>query len=131
MNDFNPDIFIINGKGDADTETHASVAVTAKVGQKILIRYIQAGYIPQKITFNGVSSGLGAVKVIAEDGRPLLTAETLTGETGQATTTLTSAERKEFYVTPTKAGKYLVKIEFLHWIKGTVVGTIQTYINVS
>ena len=131
LNDFNPDIFIINGKGDADTETHASVAVTARVGQKILIRYIHAGYIPQRVTFNGVSSGLGPVTVIAEDGRPLITAEILSNSGGMSTTTMTPAERKEFYVIPTAAGKYLVKIEFLHWIRGTVVGIIQTYINVS
>ena len=133
LNDFNPDIFIINGKGDADTETHASVAVSARVGQKILIRYIQAGYIPQKITFSGVSttSGLGAVTIIAEDGRPLLKAETLPISGGQSSNVMTSAERKEFYIIPKTAGKYLVKIEFLHWIRGTVVGTIQTYINVT
>ena len=131
LNDFNPDIFIINGKGDADTETHPSVAVKAQVGQRILIRYIHAGYIPQRVTFEGVNSGLGPVQVIAEDGRPLITAEVLSTTGGNATDTMTSAERKEFYVTPIAPGNYKVTVEFLHWIRGTVLGTISTYINVA
>lgn len=132
LNDFNPDIFIINGKGDADTETHPSVAVTAKVGQRILIRYIQAGYVPHRVSFEGVDAGLGPVKTIAEDGRPLPTAETMPTSGGIAyPPIITSAERRDFYIVPTKAGSYRVRIEFLHWIRGTVLGTIETRIKVT
>ena len=131
LHDFNPDVFIINGKGDADTPTHSSVAITARVNQKILIRYIQAGYVPHRVTFEGVSAGLGSVQVIGEDGRGLKTAEVLSGPQGKAETMLTSAERKDFYVIPQKAGKYRVQIEFLHWIRGTILSTIDTYITVT
>lgn len=131
LNDFNPDVFIINGKGDADTPTHPSVAVKATKGQRILIRYIQAGYVPHRVTFEGVDSGLGPIKVLAEDGRPLAVEETLPKSGGKSTTVMTSAERKDFYVIPTATGSYRVQVEFLHWISGKVLGTIDTYINVT
>ena len=130
LNDFNPDVFIINGIGNADTPAHPSVAVNATLGQRILIRYIQAGYIPQRVTFHGVDAGLGPVNVIAEDGRPLPAMETLASNDGVAKTIITSAERREFYLTPSAAGSYQVEIEYLHWITGDVVGTANTYINV-
>lgn len=131
LSDFNPDVFIINGIGNADTPTHPSVAVNAGVGQRILIRYIQAGYFPQRLIFHGVDAGLGAVQVIAEDGRPLAVAETMPIANGKSTTVITSAERREFYLTPLAAGSYLVVIEYLHWITGDTVGTATTRINVS
>lgn len=130
LNDFNPDVFIINGIGNADTPTHSSVAVNATVGQRILIRYIQAGYIPQRVTFHGIDEGLGAVSVIAEDGRPLPVVETLPSAGGVSSTIMTSAERREFYLVPQAQGSYLVEIEFLHWITGEVVGQVTTTINV-
>ena len=133
LNDFNPDIFIINGYGDADTETHSNVVINARVGQRVLLRYIQAGYVPHRLSFEGAGSGgLGNIQIIAEDGHPLPVAETLPVSGGVARPSImTSAERRDFYFTPIAVGSYKVKVEFLHWIRGTVIGTIESRINVT
>ncbi len=131
FNDFNPDVFVINGIGDAETETHSTVAVSCDVGQRVLVRYIMAGYVPQRLTIEGAGSGLGDIQVIAEDGHPLPVAETLPVSKGKATPAIfTAAERREFYFTPTATGTYNVKIEFLHWITGNVLGIVETKIYV-
>ncbi|MFN2350124.1 MAG: multicopper oxidase domain-containing protein, partial [Thioalkalivibrio sp.] len=51
LNNFNPEIFCINGIGEDLSETHASTVVNASRGQKVLLRYIMAGYVPQKVKF--------------------------------------------------------------------------------
>lgn len=133
FNDFNPDLFVINGRGDAETETHASVAINCRRGQRVLLRYIMAGYFPQRMTIEGAGSGgLGNITVIAEDGHPLSAAETLPVSGGKAMPAVfTSAERRDFYFTPTATGSFKVRIEFLHWIRGTVVGVVESRINVT
>lgn len=127
---FNPTLFMINGIGTNSTQTNASVVVSGRVGDRILLRYIHAGYIPQRVSFIN-PTGLGPITVIAEDGRPLKTTETWPVVNGKATRTLTPAERLEFYLRPTAAGQYRVEIEFLHWITGAVLGKAVTFINVA
>lgn len=130
LNKFNPTLFMINGVGSNSTGTSSRVVVNAKVGDAILLRYIQAGYIPQRVTFLN-PAGLGGVKVVAEDGRPLPQTEVWPIVNGRSTRTLTSAERLEFHFVPTTTGKYQVDIEFLHWITGAVVGKVTSYIIIS
>lgn len=140
LNKLDPDIFVINGISNEATsfkqngvtvtqyaDTAPGVAVNAKVGDNILIRYIHAGYFPQKLSF---PAALGSIKVIAEDGRPLAIGETLEMVNGQSTLVATSAERKEFYLSPTTAGSFRVTMEIQHWITRQVVGAVSTLINV-
>lgn len=129
LNRFNPKLFIINGVGSGSTATHANVAISAKVGDKILLRYIHAGYCPHRVTFLN-PAGLGGVQVIAEDGRPLKQIEVWPIVNAKATRTLTPAERLEFYFVPTAAGKYQVDVEYLHWITGAVLGKATSYITI-
>lgn len=141
LNKLEPDIFVINGIANDNTviqkggvsvtvkaDTAPGVAVNARVGDRILIRYIQAGYFPQKIRF---PSGLGKVKVIAEDGRPLAQAEILPVENGFSVDLMTPAERKEFYLVPKTQGVYRVSMEIQHWITREVVGSVSTLITVN
>ena len=140
LNYLDPDIFVINGinnegtvvkLGGNDTMLYAGsapgIAVHAKVGDRILLRYIHAGYFPHRLTFQGINDGLGPIWTVAEDGRPLAVAERVPA----AGTVITSAERREMYLTPRLAGTYRVNMEILHWITGKPVGNVYTNIYVT
>ena len=121
LNNLNPKYFIISGvDGKTSAQTNTAVAVNMKVNQVLLVRYINAGYFPQKIDFGGLTAS-----VVASDGRPLPVAVNMTSIEAS------SAERYDCIITPTKTGNWTVKIDFYHWITGAVLGTATTKINVT
>ena len=118
LNDLNPKYFVITGvDGASSALTDPGVAVTMSVGQTLLVRYINAGYFPQKISFGGLTAS-----VVASDGRPL--PSPVAGTSIQSC----SAERYDCIIKPTKTGTYTITVQFLHWITGKVVGTAKTRI---
>ena len=121
LNRLNPQYFIITGVDGANSAlTHPAVAVNMQLGQTLLVRYICAGFHPQRIDFGGLTAS-----VVASDGRPLPAPwQTQAIEAH-------SAERYDCIVTPTVAGSWTVTIQFLHWRTGAVMGTARTRINVS
>jgi len=120
LNDLRPDYFIISGvDGARSALTDPRVAVTMNRGQTLLIRYINAGYLPQRINFGSLRPTL-----VASDGRPL--PQTMQVASQRAV----SAERYDFTIKIDTAGQYDVTIEFLHWVKNTVIGTARTRITV-
>ena len=119
LNNLNPKYFIITGV-DGATSALTKMAVNMKVGQTALVRYINAGYYPQKIDFGGLTAS-----VVASDGRPLPAAWNTTSIEAS------SAERYDCIIKPTTIGTYTVTVQFLHWITGTVLGTARTRINVT
>ena len=90
------------------------------LGQTLLVRYITAGYYPQRINF-----GTLAATIVASDGRPLPT------PVATSSFSTTAAERYDVIITPTTAGVYPVVIEFLDWVTGAVRGTATTQITVA
>lgn len=120
LNVLNPNYFIITGVDGAQSAlTHPGVAVTMNVGQRLLVRYINAGYHPQRIYFGGLTA-----TVVSSDGRALPNAI-------QATELETSsAERYDCIFEPTTPGVYEVVIEYLDWISGALLGTARTRITV-
>lgn len=120
LNDLNPDYFIITGVDGAQSAlTDPAVAVTVNRGQALLVRYINAGYLPQRISFGGLTA-----TVHMSDGRPLPTPF-------QATSLQTSsAERYDCIFQPQSAGVYEVVVEYLDWVTGATVGTARTRITV-
>ena len=121
FNSLNPDYFIITGvDGGQSALTDPAVAVTMNVGQKLLVRYICAGYLPQRINFGGLNA-----TIHMSDGRPLPTPV----DTGSIDAV--SAERYDCIIQPDKAGVYEVRVDFLDWQTGAVIGTARTRINVN
>ncbi len=121
LNNFHPKYFIITGvDGASSALTNPGVAVNMKLGQTALVRYICAGFFPQKITFGGLTAS-----VVASDGRPLPAAWSTTSIEAS------SAERYDCIIKPTTTGTYTVTVQFLHWITGAVLGTAKTRINVT
>jgi len=121
LNNLQPDYFIITGvDGASSALTAPGVAVQMNRGQSLLVRYINAGYFPQRITFGGLTA-----TVVSSDGRPFPNPIQVTSlET-------CSAERYDCIFQPTQAGTYTVVVEFLHWVTGAVVGTARTRITVA
>ncbi len=119
LNTLNPKYFIITGVDGANSALTA-MAANVKVGQTLLVRYICAGFLPQKISFGGLTAS-----IVASDGRPLPTAVNATSIEAA------SAERYDCIIKPTTTGTYTVTIQFFHWITGAVLGTAKTRINVT
>lgn len=137
FNTLNPDYFIITGVDAStgvdssayknnDPQTQSVVAATVEQGQTLLIRYINAGYLPQMLT---LPAGL-AGRVIASDGRPLPNAKPI----GNGVTLNTvSAERYEILIdipADQALGDYKVEFEIQDWISGDMLGTATTRITV-
>lgn len=119
LNNLNPKYFIITGVDGANSALTA-MALNMKVGQTALIRYICAGFHPQKIDFGGLT-----VSVVASDGRPLPAAWNTTSIEAS------SAERYDCIYKATTTGSHTVTVQFIHWLTGKVMGTARTKINVT
>jgi FtsP/CotA-like multicopper oxidase with cupredoxin domain len=100
--------------------THPAVAVTMSRGQRLLVRYICAGYLPQRIRFGGLTA-----QIVASDGRPLPRPVSVTSIDA------VSAERYDCIIQPTSRGTYTVTIDIQDWITGAVLGTARTRITVT
>ena len=121
LNNFKPKYFIITGvDGATSALTNPGVAVNMTLGQTALVRYICAGFFPQKISFGGLTAS-----VVASDGRPLPAAQSVTSIEA------CSAERYDCIIKPAATGTYTVSVQYLHWITGAVLGTAKTRINVT
>jgi FtsP/CotA-like multicopper oxidase with cupredoxin domain len=142
LNDFQPDIFLITGVVSVpvaiDTATGATVgapiidpavAVTATVGQNILIRLVPAGYTIQEYTLEIDAT------VIAQDGHPLgvppidqysypfvVPANT--------PFRLTAGRRWDLLVAPTATGIFSFKVKYFDLNNGRLYHIAQTTITV-
>lgn len=116
---YNPDYFLINGKADPDTQTDTKTAASFYLGQTLLIRLCNAGYLWQTVSLGGLS-----FQVIASDGRPLPAAETATS------VTLAPGERYDLLVKPAAQGTYTARVDYLNWYGGAVRGSAHTTITV-
>ncbi len=120
LNSLNPDYFIISGvDGKRSALTDPRVATTVAVGQTLLVRYICAGYLPQRITFGGLTASM-----VMSDGRALPRPVDVTSMDA------CSAERYDFIFQPDQPGVYEVTIDTLDWVTGNVLGTARTRITV-
>ena len=63
---YRPDYFMINGMDGANLMADASTAITAMVGEKVLIRLVNFGYLAAEVWLGGQS-----FLVASSDGRPL------------------------------------------------------------
>ncbi len=121
LNELNPDYFVITGVDGAQSAlTAPGIAVTMNRNDRLLVRYICAGYMPQTINFGGLTA-----EVVSSDGRPLPESYT-TGSIDAV-----SAERYDCIIQPSSRGVYTVEIDIRDWITGDVLGTARTRITVN
>ncbi len=134
LHDFNPDIFLITGKGRrtrgvGDIADFDEVAINAKVGDTILIRLLNAGY-----TIQDYRVGLPA-EVIAMDGHalgvpprqqyshPFMLA-------ANEPFRITAARRYDMLIKASEAGEFPAQMDYMHWITGKKLFTARTSINI-
>lgn len=139
LHDFNPTAFAISGVFNNKTALdQTTVGVNAKVGQKVLIRNLCAGYTVQQLTFPF------DVEIIGVDGRPMASRYGVNIKLPANTPwRQTSAQRSDVYFTampkatyptgvkPPVPGKYTVKVEHLHWTSLKLLGTQLVTINIA
>lgn len=142
LNDFQPDIFLITGVVSVpvgiDTATGATVgapiidpavAVSARVGDNILIRLLNAGYTIQEYTL-----GIDAT-VIAQDGHPLGVPPVDQYSypfvvPANTPFRLTTAMRQDLLVTPTATGIFPFTVKYFDLNNGQLYHIAQTTITV-
>ncbi len=131
---FEPKYFLISGVPNNNTRLSTKVRVSAKRGQRILIRMLNASY--SLVTMRIV--GLDAT-IYGNDGRHLGSADCpwskpIQVPAGTTVETIT-AQRRDMIVVPTQAGQYRVIFEFRDWVTGQIQdggrGIAETVINVT
>ena len=116
LNRFNPKYFLLNGIFNNRTATHKETVLTAKVGDTIAVRLLNASYSVLRVTL-----GLDA-EVRAIDGA-LLGEHSWNHHFTQVagkSFDLTSAQRRTMLIKPTVVGEFEVRMEFRHWITGKI-----------
>ena len=123
LNVLKPNYFVITGVDASGTSAmnNPPISGAIKVGQKLLARYVCAGYHPQQVH---IPAGLKAT-IYLSDGRPL---PNPVGTTGFRAI---SGERYDMILEPTQPGNYVVSIDIKDWITGKVWGTAKTNVVVS
>jgi FtsP/CotA-like multicopper oxidase with cupredoxin domain len=128
LNRWEPKYFLINGVFSNNTLNDPKVSPTVKLGQRLLIRIINAGYSVMRITM-----GTNVV-LVGVDGRVLGKHpwNTTVPIPANSTQVLTTAGRFDYLVTPTRRGNIPCKIEFIDWVSGLVHpgGVVNTQIKV-
>lgn len=122
LNLLEPDYFVITGVDGTGTSAMnaAPISATVQVGQKLLARYICAGYHPQHIDFGGLT---GTVHI--SDGRNLPNPIEVTSLDA------VSAERYDVIFEPTEPGEYIITCDIKDWITMEVLGTVKTNVIVT
>ncbi|MCX7770348.1 MAG: multicopper oxidase domain-containing protein, partial [Proteobacteria bacterium] len=132
LNDFRPEYFVITGVPSVDNYTpitDPAVAINAQIGQKILIRIVNAGYTLQKFTIPL------DFKVIAMDGIPL--GKPPFGKysspinfKANSTFELTSARRWDILIEAKTTGVFTAKVEHFDIIRRSFIAQQLTNITI-
>jgi FtsP/CotA-like multicopper oxidase with cupredoxin domain len=143
LNRFEPTSFYLLGgnlnEAPKQVGVHAVGKIYATTDPKApgLLRINNANYFPTLITFGTGRKGDLKAEVIAHDGRPLRNSAIRPSPPVSALTSklaFGSAERYDLRLRPPAGAisgdTFPVKVEWMHWITGKVVGTQQTTVQV-
>ena len=128
-----PDVFSMSGvvtPSPSTVLTDRRVAVSAAVGQTVLVRLLNASYSVNRYTL-----GLPA-RVIAADGRAFGVppfggySQPFDVPAGRAFQ-LTTGRRWDLTLRPTTTGTFPFRVDFLDWVTGRVRGTVRTVVTVT
>jgi FtsP/CotA-like multicopper oxidase with cupredoxin domain len=131
LNRFEPKYFLLSGVFNNKTMTDNRTVVTAKLGERILIRLLNASYSVLHVTLDCDALWVGS------DGHGMGVepwCDVLTIPAGTPIE-VSSAQRYDLILAPPAKGTYPVRMEFRHWITGQIqnngAGVIQTKVVVS
>jgi FtsP/CotA-like multicopper oxidase with cupredoxin domain len=118
LNQLRPNYFVITGVDASGTSAMNLPPISGDIqaGQKLLARYVCAGYHPQQVH---IPSYLNA-KIYMSDGRPLPNAVSTNGFRA------ISGERYDIIMQPTRRGNYTISFDIKDWVSGKTWGTAKT-----
>jgi plastocyanin len=126
---FRPSYFLLSGVPHPLSRTDPRVAVRCGVGDRVLLRLLNAAYGPVefRLPFDAEVIGidghaLGGPKV-GRYSRPF------TVPAGEPFT-LSTAQRRDVLVTPDRRGTFTAEMEVLHWVRGAPLGRVEGTITV-
>lgn len=131
---FEPKYFMISGVPNNMTALSNKVRVNARVGQRILIRMLNASYSLVTMRIQGLDATIYGI-----DGRHLGSpdcpwSKPILLPSGTPHETI-SAQRRDMIVIPSARGQYRVTFEFRDWVSGQIQdggrGVAHTLINVT
>jgi FtsP/CotA-like multicopper oxidase with cupredoxin domain len=134
MDRFEPKYFVISGVPNNMTRLSTKVRVSAKRGQRVLIRMLNASYSLVTMRIMGLDA-----TIYGNDGRHLGSpdcpwSKPIFVPAGTTLETIT-AQRRDMIVVPTQPGQYRVIFEFRDWVTGQIQdggrGIAETVINVT
>ncbi len=131
LNRFEPKYFLLSGVFSNKTMTDTRAVVTAQLGQRILIRLLNASYSVMRVTLacDALWAGCDGHAMGVE---PWCDSKILPAGTPFE---IASAQRMDLILTPPTRGTYPARMEFLHWITGAVqnggTGVINTKVVVT
>lgn len=120
LSQYNPNYYLINGRANPDPSSDPNTQISAKVGQTVLLRLINMGYLINRVSLGGIS-----FQVIASDGRPLPSPQTATEWT------IAPGERYDLLFTLTTPGTWTATVNYLNWYQQDARGTANTTITAS
>jgi FtsP/CotA-like multicopper oxidase with cupredoxin domain len=131
LNRFEPKYFLLSGVFSNKTMTDPRAMVSAKLGQKILIRLLNASYSVLRITLE-CDATWACSDGHAMGAEPWCDTKLLPAGIPFE---MSTAQRYDLILQPPARGTYNAKIEFLHWVTGQIqasgAGVIQTKVVVS
>jgi len=131
---FDPKYFMISGVAAPLTETDPTISINCKLGERILIRLLNASYSAVETTFEGIDATIYGV-----DGRPLghpdhPWSKPIFVPAGTSVDTVT-AQRRDIIIQPTRPGRYRITNRFGDWVarftQNIEAGWANAYINVT
>lgn len=140
LNIFKPQYFFVTGVHKSKSATDSKVAITARKGQRILIRMLNASYSVLGVKINGIASQLISVDghAIAAPDRPWSSAFPFKAG---AEIKLATAMRHDVWIDTSSVnpGSYKVEFKFYDWVtkkihnkgQGLYEGTAETTITIT
>ncbi|MCA9756556.1 MAG: multicopper oxidase domain-containing protein [Candidatus Eisenbacteria bacterium] len=117
---YSPDIFVLNGKDEAQIAVDPYTRVDLGFDEVALVRVGNMGYQPVRYGFDGLD-----VEAVASDGRPL--PEPISGQG----LVVAPGERYDLMVRGLSAGTFAAQLEYLDLYDGSVLGVVSVPITVS
>jgi FtsP/CotA-like multicopper oxidase with cupredoxin domain len=127
---FDPAYWLLSGIPHPFTRTHRDVAVDCGIGERVLVRVLNAAYGPVDVVlpFPGECVGVdGHALGGPHDGRYSYPYTVPAGSPIR----LTTAQRYDMLLTPDRAGVFTVSFSFRDWVRSSVYGVAETTITVS
>lgn len=134
LNIFKPKHFMVTGIPSRRTKRNRKVKISARVGQTILSRFVNASYSRVRTTVYGLTTEIVGIDSRELGGRHRPWCSPMLLEPGESFDTVT-AQRRDLIFRPTEPGRYKVVFEYRDWITGEIQdggrGIAETVIEVT